>query len=71
MGPDLFRATVDELLARSAPGAVFAYYNMMLPRMLTEVRPDRFTRDASRADRLFADNQAFFYGGYHVDILHS
>ena len=71
MGPDLFRATVDELLARSAPGAVFAYYNMMLPRMLTDVRPDRFTRDAARADRLFADNQAFFYGAYHVDILHS
>jgi hypothetical protein len=44
---------------------------MMLPRMLTDVRPDRFTRDAARADRLFADNQAFFYGAYHVDILHS
>ena len=71
MGPDLFRATVDELLSRSAPGAVFAYYNMMLPRKLTDVRPDRFMHDSARADRLFADNQAFFYGAYHVDILHS
>ena len=71
MGPDLFRSTVDELASRSAPGAVYAYYNMMLPRRLTDVRPESFTRDAARADELFAANQAFFYGAYHVDVFHS
>ncbi len=70
MGPDLFRATVDELASRSAPGAVFAYYNMMLPRRLTDVRPECFTCEAAWADELFAVNQAFFYGAYHVDVFH-
>lgn len=71
MGPDLFRATADELVSRSAPGAVYAYYNMMLPRKLTDVRPESFTRQTELAERLFADNKAFFYGAYHVDVLHS
>ena len=71
MGPDLFRATVDELASRSAPGAVYTYYNMMLPRRLTDVRPERFTRNVARADELFAVNQAFFYRAYHVDVFHS
>ena len=70
MGPDLFRGTVDELTSRSAPGAVYAYYNMMLPRALADVRPGSFTSDAERADSLFAENQAFFYGAYHVDVFH-
>lgn len=69
MGPDLFRATAGELASRSAPGAVYAYYNMMLPRKLTDVMPDAFTRQTELADRLFANNQAFFYGAYHVDVL--
>jgi len=71
MGPDLFRSTVGELTSRAAPGAVFAYYNMMLPRRLTEVDAARFARDDARADALFAGNQAFFYGAYHVDVFHS
>ena len=71
MGPDLFRAVADELVSRSVPGAVYAYYNMMLPRKLTDVLPERFTRQTDLADRLFADNQAFFYGAYHVDVLRS
>ena len=71
MGPDLFRVTVGELVSRSAPGAVYAYYNMMLPRKLTDAMPDAFARQTELADRLFADNQAFFYGAYHVDVLRS
>lgn len=71
MGPDLFRSTAEELVARSAPGAVYAYYNMMLPRKLTDVLPEKFTRNVALAEKLFAENQAFFYGAYHVDILRS
>ena len=71
MGPDLFRSTAEELVARSAPGAVYAYYNMMLPRKLTDVLPEKFTRNVDLAEKLFAGNQAFFYGAYHVDILRS
>jgi S-adenosylmethionine-diacylglycerol 3-amino-3-carboxypropyl transferase len=71
MGPDVFRATTEELVSRSAPGAMYAYYNMMLPRKLTDAMPEAFVRQTELADRLFANNQAFFYGAYHVDILHS
>ena len=44
---------------------------MMLPRKLTEAMPEAFARQTELADRLFANNQAFFYGAYHVDVLRS
>ncbi len=67
MAGDLFTATARQLFALAAPHAVFAYYNMLLPRDLARTLPDLFTARTDLARRLFAANQAFFYGSYHVD----
>ena len=67
MDRDLSASTARQLLALAAPHAVFAYYNMMLPRDLTEILPDAFKAKSDLASRLFAENRAFFYGSYHVD----
>lgn len=70
MGRDVFEETARTLRHLASPGAVFAYYNMLLPRDLTEAVPGLEPR-AALADRLFARNRAFFYGAYHVDTLSS
>lgn len=69
MGRELFAGTARTLLALAAPGAVFAYFNMMLPRSLADALPESFQPDPDLASALFARNQAFFYGAYHVDRI--
>lgn len=71
MDRGLFDRTTGDLLALAAPGAVFAYYNMLLPRALAEVRPEALSPQVELAARLFAENRAFFYGAYHVDRVRS
>lgn len=67
MGRELFADTARTLLALAAPGAVFAYFNMMLPRDLADALPESFLPDSNLAGDLFSRNQAFFYGAFHVD----
>lgn len=67
LSPELCRQTGQELLRHSAPKALVAYYNMMVPRELAELLPGDFTPLADRAKQLFHDNLAFFYSSFHLN----
>jgi S-adenosylmethionine-diacylglycerol 3-amino-3-carboxypropyl transferase len=72
---DIFEYMSDEnsasLLAqlanRAAPGARFAYWNMMVPRHGTALLPTRLRALSELSERLFLADKAFFYRDFVVE----
>lgn len=67
MDDGLFRQVTEQLLNRSAPQATFAYWNLMVPRELTQVFPTKIAHDAQRSDRLSEIDKGFFYRKFIID----
>lgn len=67
MGEAEHRRAYEALLARAAPGARLAYWNLLAPRHAPEGLDDRVQPLASLAVQLHARDRAWFYGAFHVD----
>lgn len=67
MNPELCQNTAKDVARLARPRAVIAYYNMMVPRDLSQILPKYFSPLAEKADQLFKHNLAFFYSAYHLD----
>ena len=65
MPPAVFREVVEDLRAHAEPAARFAYWNLMVPRRMSDVLPG--LSEASPAG-LPAD-RGFFYRQFHVHTL--
>ncbi len=63
-----FRAAAGDLTALARPGARLCYWNMMVPRDLSEIAPETFSPLRDEAAALFARDRAFFYGAFHLDL---
>ena len=62
-----FRAAARDLTALARPDARLCYWNMMVPRDLSEIAPSDFAPLRDEAAALFARDRAFFYGAFHLD----
>jgi len=67
MNAQEFRARAEELLRICAPGARLAYWNMLVPRRISEILPDRAGYLGELSGDLFMHDRAFFYQAFHVD----
>jgi len=69
MDADLCRQCADAIVRLASPDAVVAYFNMLVPRSLAELVPDRFLGHDEKAAGLFKENRAFFYRSFHLDSV--
>ncbi|MBR4717553.1 MAG: DUF3419 family protein [Lentisphaeria bacterium] len=69
MDEALCRKCADSIFRLAAPGATVAYFNMLVPRSLAELAPDKFAAHDDEAAAIFADNRAFFYRAYRLDTV--
>lgn len=67
MTPELTQETAISLAGACSDGARFVYWNMLAPRDLAALLPDRFRSLGPRAGALFRRDQAFFYQRLHID----
>ncbi len=63
-----FRAAARDIAALARPGARLCYWNMMVPRDLSEIDPETFSPLRDEAAALYARDRAFFYGAFHLDL---
>ncbi len=67
MDKPLFEQTCQRLLASAAPGARFAYWNLLLPRKISDSFPS-FTKHLSDlSSKLHSRDRAFFYSAFHIE----
>lgn len=69
MSPHETRACASDLIDHASPDAVFAYWNMLAPRRLSELLPARLHHDDYLSAALFARDNAFFYSAFHIDRM--
>lgn len=55
------------LHARMRPGARMAYWNLLVPRRLSEACPELFRYEAALSEQLHDTDRCFFYSGMYVD----
>lgn len=67
MNPAEFQAVAEELLRYCAPGGCLAYWNMLVPRRISAIFPDRMEYLAELSEALLLEDRAFFYQAFHVD----
>lgn len=67
LGPTASSEIYGRLLEAARPGARFAYWNMLVPRRLSEVHPDRVRSLDGEAKALFARDLAFFYSAFVLE----
>lgn len=67
MNPQQFQQTVRQLLAGSKPGAVYTYWNLMVPRRMSEVHSSIQAASATWQAEASERDRGFFYGAIHKD----
>ncbi len=67
MDPELFRQVGQKLLDLSAPKARMAYWNLMVPRELSEIFPERIKKDVKASEDLSVSDKGFFYRKFIID----
>ncbi|MGL1936078.1 MAG: BtaA family protein [Fibrobacterales bacterium] len=69
MNPELFKRVADEILDNANSGARLVYWNMMVPRKVSELYPERVQCDEMLSDSLLSVDNAFFYQKLYVDTV--
>ncbi len=67
LGPTASAEIYGRLLEAARPRARFAYWNMLVPRRLSEVHPHRVRSLDGEAKALFARDLAFFYNAFVLE----
>lgn len=67
MDEALFREVAERLLNRANANARFAYWNMLVPRRIGALFPDRVRTLEDLSRRCHEQDQAFFYQRFYVD----
>ncbi len=67
MSPEAYETLYRKLLSCANHGARFAYWNMMVPRFCPQALQKQIVCDTAFADRLFAEDKAFFYSRFVVE----
>jgi S-adenosylmethionine:diacylglycerol 3-amino-3-carboxypropyl transferase len=67
MNPEIFRSVSENLVDNGQPGSRYAYWNLMVPRKMSELVP-QLTSDSANAERYVENDNGFFYGNFMIDI---
>jgi S-adenosylmethionine-diacylglycerol 3-amino-3-carboxypropyl transferase len=62
-----FRNTTELIAQHSPVGCKMVYWNLMVPRKLSEICPDKFQYDEQISGQLTTKDRGFFYSGLHID----
>jgi S-adenosylmethionine-diacylglycerol 3-amino-3-carboxypropyl transferase len=69
MGEEQFRQVAARIVAGCEPGARLAYWNMLAPRSIAEILPERVENLKELSEELHLRDRAFFYQAFRVDRL--
>lgn len=64
-------ALLERIVQASNPGALLAYWNMLAPRSRPESMSGRLLSHDEEAERLFAEDRAFFYSRFVIEEVAS
>ena len=67
MEPALFKQTSGAILAQAGRGSRLAYWNMLVPRRISDLFPEQVKPLPQLADQLFRKDRAFFYQAFLVE----
>ncbi|MCE3295786.1 MAG: S-adenosylmethionine--diacylglycerol 3-amino-3-carboxypropyl transferase [Crocinitomicaceae bacterium] len=67
MPPELFRKTAEELVAMLETNGKIAYWNLMVPRRISEILPEKMQYEEQKSQALSAKDQGFFYNKFIVE----
>jgi S-adenosylmethionine-diacylglycerol 3-amino-3-carboxypropyl transferase len=67
MDATTFKNTTDMLIQKANNKALFACWNMLVPRKLSDVNKNNLNYLAEKAERLFKIDKAFFYQAFHIE----
>jgi len=67
MNSQIFKSVVENLVANSNPGDFFAYWNLMVPRRMSEVSPENFSYLHERSEKLTSKDKGFFYNCFILE----
>lgn len=66
MDNETFKNVSQNLLEHSESKAKYAYWNLMVPRDMTDLFPESLNSDSELSDRLTEKDKCFFYSKFHV-----
>lgn len=71
MSPDSMNSLYDTMLKKAAPGARFAYWNMLAPRALSHCLREKYhvQTNEEQNERFLMVDKAFFYSKFHLDVV--
>lgn len=67
MDKNLFVKTAENLLKNANPGARFAYWNMLVPRRISQHLSEKIELLTDLSDEFFKADKAFFYSAFFVE----
>lgn len=67
MGEDVFKKVASDLIEVSNKNARFAYWNMLVPRRVSEILPDKVRLLEDLSKDLYKKDKAFFYNNFFID----
>lgn len=67
MPTPIFKETATELANFTPEGCKMAYWNLMVPRRLTRILPEKYNYDQTLSNKLSELDKGFFYNGIHID----
>lgn len=69
MNPELFAATGKTLYTNLEQGGRMAYWNLMVPRRISEIFSDKLIYKKELSEKLMKEDRGFFYGNFIIDEL--
>lgn len=66
---DAFEAILDEVARTGRPGARLCYWNNLVPRARPASMADRLSSESELAERLHAQDRAFIYSQFIVEVV--
>jgi S-adenosylmethionine-diacylglycerol 3-amino-3-carboxypropyl transferase len=69
MDETVFAQVTDDLLATARTGCRIGYWNLMVPRRLSTIRPEYVRYEADLSAQLTYEDKGFFYNQFIVDVV--
>jgi S-adenosylmethionine-diacylglycerol 3-amino-3-carboxypropyl transferase len=69
MNPGSFANTSNQLISAAEPGGKLAYWNLMVPRRISEIFPDKMMYEKKLSETLSEIDKGFFYDRFVVDTI--
>lgn len=69
MNTALFSETAEALINGTEKGGRLAYWNLMVPRCISEIHPAKAAHEKEISETLAAKDKGFFYSQFHIETI--